>query len=135
MIKSVERIRAELQLLAFAERLERLLQSHIPVVGSGLAKVIPMFVSTSDRVVCYALIHVERIGAGGRLGVAAGVESVGEASTAARKIAVAALDWHISHAVVGARVSVEDGGGRSRFEGADRIDLPSAKRLAQDAIS
>jgi hypothetical protein len=61
VIESIERICAELELLAFAERFKSLLQSHIPVVNSGLANVIPMFVTPSDCEVCDALIEVERV--------------------------------------------------------------------------
>src|ERR1700677_2047282 len=69
VIESVEGIGANLNFLAFAERLERLLQSHIPVIGSGLADTITMFVTARHREVRDALIEVERIRAGGRLGV------------------------------------------------------------------
>jgi hypothetical protein len=100
VIESVERIRAELQLLALAERLKSLLQSHIPIVDSGLAKVIPPFVTPSHCEVSDALTEVERIRTGGGLGVAIGVESLAKAPAATRKIAIAGLDWNVSHAVV-----------------------------------
>jgi hypothetical protein len=100
VIEGVKRIRADLYLLALAEGLKRLLQSHIPIVDSGLANVIAMFVTTSHREVCDALVEVEGIGAGGRLRVAVGVESAGKAPAAARKIAIAGLKRNISHAVV-----------------------------------
>jgi len=112
MIEGVERIRAELQLTAFADQPERLLQSHVPVVDSGLAKVVPAFVAPSHRVVVYALISVVRVRAGSGLGVAAGVESAGKGPVAARKIAVASLNWNISHAVVRPGGAVPDGCGR-----------------------
>jgi len=49
VIEGVERIRAELQLTAFAERSKGLLQSRIPVVDSRLAKVVAAFVTVSHR--------------------------------------------------------------------------------------
>jgi hypothetical protein len=100
VIESVERIRPDLQLLALAERLKSLLQSHIPIVDSGLAKVIPTFVTPTHREVSDALTEVERIRAGGRFRVAIGVESLAKAPAATRKIAIAGLDWDVSHAVV-----------------------------------
>ena len=100
VIESVERIRPDLQLLALAERFKSFLQSHIPIVDSGLAKVIPAFVTSSHREVSDALTEVERIRTGGRFRIAIGVEGLAKAPAATRKIAIAGLDWNVSHAVV-----------------------------------
>src|ERR1700722_6541691 len=100
VIESVERIRAELQFLALAERFESLLQSHIPIGDSGLTKVIPTFVTPSHCVVCDVLTEVDRIRAGGRLRVTIGVEGLAKAPAATGKVAIAGLDWNVPHAVV-----------------------------------
>src|SRR5208283_812402 len=106
VIEDIERIRAELQLPAFAERVPRLLQPHVPVVDSGLAKVVPMLITPSHCIVVYALTGVVRVRAGSGLHVAVGVESAGKGPVAARKITVAVLDGNIPHVVVRTGVAV-----------------------------